>query len=318
MKIRLAIFTVTIAIGSMGAGYKWKGYIQENIYLPFMRNITPAPSKSRYKEVNCPKEAISIAIFGQSNSGNTVKEKINIEIPSNVFQYDWKTKKCYYYKEPLLGTMGRWKNIITYTAAKMAMNSNKPIIIIPFGVGGSSVLDWAYGDLSHLHRIVMERIKESDLSPRIFLWHQGENDSNPLNAGSLEKIIDGPYGTDQRTPGRAYFSKKGLQRVNLGLTQMVYYNALKGVTESTLQKFPQSSFGIALATRCGNNPWDPVRNAQMMVARDIPRSFISADSDSITGPDKRPDDCHFSAKGASELGDLYYESINREIKRNGF
>ena len=307
MKLRLGTFAVLIALGSFIVGYKGKSFIHENIYLAFRRTIVSTPSKSQYKEVNCPKDSISIATFGQSNSANGMTERSEEKIPSNLYQYDWKSQKCYYYKEPLLGANGINGNVITYTASKMARDSDNPIVIIPFGVGGTSVLEWAYGDLSHQHRIVMERIKKSNLSPRVFLWHQGESDSNPRGKGSLKKVIDGPY-------FKAYFQQSGVKKGNMGLTENIYYDALKVVVDLTLNKFPQSSFGIALATRCGNNPWDPVRNAQAMVVRDTPRSFISADSDSITGPERRPDDCHFSAMGASELGDLYYESINRETK----
>ena len=99
------------------------------------------------------------------------------------------------------------------------------------------------------------------------------------------------------------------------LSEDVYYNALRKVVESTLNSFPQSSFGIALATRCKSKPWNPVRNAQKRISQDLPNSFISADSDNITGLDKRPDQCHFSKIGASELGNLYYESITREINQ---
>ena len=112
----------------------------------------------------------------------------------------------------------------------------------------------------------------------IFLWHQGEADSN--------------------------------------LPEEVYYNALRKVVESTFKSFPQSLFGIALASRCDNKPSNNVRSAQKRISQDLSNTFISADSDKITGLDKRPDDCHFSAKGASELGNLYYESITREIKQN--
>ena len=119
-------------------------------------------------------------------------EKSDVVIPSNLYQYDWKSQSCYLYKEPLLGASGTRGNVITYTAVKMANISNKPIVIIPFGVGGTSVLNWAYGDLSHQHKIVMKRVKESGLSPRIFLWHQGESDSG-TNASFLDVITKTPY-----------------------------------------------------------------------------------------------------------------------------
>ena len=302
MRIKSIAFISFISLASFAIGYKGKEFIQKNIYLKIRLHY---PEISQYKETNCPENPITIAIFGQSNSTNGVIGKSNIAIPSNLYQYDWKSQKCYFYKEPLLGTSGTKGNAITYTASKMANNYRKPIVIIPFGVGGTSVLEWAYGDLSYQHSIVMKRVKESKLSPRIFLWHQGESDSIPSTV-SLDQITQVPY-------FQKYFEQKGNRKDMIPLREEVYYNALRKVVESTFNSFPQSSFGIALATRCGNKTWQPVRSAQIRISQDLPNSFISADSDNITGLDKRPDNCHFSPKGASELGNLYYESITREI-----
>ena len=241
-------------------------------------SLRSEPDISQYKKLNCPENPLTIATFGQSNSANSMTEKSDVAIPSNLYQYDWKSQNCYFFKEPLLGADGLEGNVITYTGIKMANNYKKPIVIIPFGVGGTSVLEWAYGSFYNQHQIVMKQVKESGMSPRIFLWHQGEADFK--------------------------------------LQEEVYYFALRKVVESTLKSFPKSSFGIALATRCIHKPSNPVRSAQIRISQDLPRSFISADSDMITGLDKRPDNCHFSAKGASELGNLYYESITREIKQN--
>ena len=290
------------------SGYKGKEFINKNIYLPIRALLTIYPKLSQYEETSCPEKSMSIAVFGQSNSTNQIKERSDVAIQSNLYQYDWKSQKCYLYKEPLLGASGIKGNVITYTATKMANNSNIPIIIIPFGVSNTSVLEWAYGDLSHQHMIVMKRVRESKLSPRIFLWHQGETDSKP-SLSSLDPITKAPY-------FKSYFLQKGNEKGMIPLTEEVYYNALKKVVESTFSIFPESSFGIALATRCGGEIWSPVRSAQERVSKDLPNSFISADSDKITGLDKRPDNCHFSAKGASELGNLYYESITREINQN--
>ena len=305
MRIKSIALISFISLASFAIGYKGKEFIQKNIYLKIRSHY---PEISQYKETNCPENPITIAIFGQSNSTNGVIGKSNIAIPSNLYQYDWKSQKCYFYKEPLLGTSGTKGNAITYTASKMVNNYRKPIVIIPFGVGGTSVLEWAYGDLSYQHLIVMKRVKESKLSPRIFLWHQGESDSIP-NTVSLDQITKVPY-------FQKYFEQKGKRKGMIPLREEVYYNALRKVVESTFNSFPQSSFGIALATRCGNKTWHPVRSAQIRISQDLPNSFISADSDNITGLDKRPDNCHFSPKGASELGNLYYESITREINQN--
>ena len=279
MKIKSIAIIALISLGSFLSGLKGRDFVKRNIYLPIRTSLKYSDIITLYKKADCPVNSITIAIFGQSNSANFVSEKSDLAIPSNLYQYDWESQRCYLYKEPLLGTNSTKGNAITYTAIKMANNSNKPIVIIPFGLGATSVLRWAYGDLFlNRHQIVMKRIKESGLSPRIFLWHQGESDSN--------------------------------------LPEEVYYYALRKVVESTFNSFPHSSFGIALATRCVYEPLNHLRNAQKRVSQDLPNAFISGDSDKISGFDKRPDNCHFSAKGASELGNLYYESITREIKEN--
>ena len=289
-------------------GYKGRDWIQRNIYFPIRVSLKSIPDISQYKKSNCPENPITIATFGQSNSANSMTEKSDVEIPLNLYQYDWKSQSCYLYKEPLLGASGSKGNVITYTAIKLANISNKAIVIIPFGVNQTSVLNWAYGDRSHQHKIVMKRIKESGLSPNIFLWHQGESDSKRISP-SLDELTKAPYFQE-------YFLQKGIKKGIIPLSEEIYYNALKKIVESTFKRFPQSSFGIALATICGNTPWNPVRSAQTRISQDLPNTFISADSDKITGLDKRPNNCHFSAKGASELGNLYYQSITREIKNN--
>ena len=89
----------------------------------------------------------------------------------------------------------------------------------------------------------MKRIKESGLSPMIFLWHQGERDSKIISV-PMDEITKVSY-------FQKYFSQKGNLKdmfpFMFPLTEDVYYNALKKVVESTFKSYPQSSFGIALA-----------------------------------------------------------------------
>ena len=244
-------------------------------------NIAPQSGKKvlfdiRGKVVDCPFPSNQIVYFGQSNTGNSVKPKASIDLPNNIFQYDWQSRKCYRYKEPLIGTSGYAGNVMTYTAAKLSSESNYPIIIIPFGEGSTSVLEWAYGRLSYRQTLVLDNIKESNLSPQIFLWQQGESD----------------HGTSQNK----------------------YKDALQIVLNRTRQYFPKSHFGVALATRCGNLSWKPVRAAQREIIKLNKHTFLSADSDKIFGKNLRRDLCHFSAEGAQILGELYYESIKDLLK----
>jgi len=233
------------------------------------------PISIKYKEVNCPSSSFQIAYFGQSNSGNSVKTKSKINLPNNLFQYDWQSRKCYQYKEPLIGTTGNGGNLITYTALKLALETSEPIIIIPFGKGGSSVFEWAYGHLSFHHNLVLENIKNYDLDPQLFLWHQGESDH--------------------------------------GVSKKKYKDALQVVLDRTREHFPNSKFGVALATRCKNNEWQPVRDAQQEITKLNKNTFISADSDKVYNKKFRYDFCHFSNLGAQKLGNIYYESIKNFI-----
>ena len=271
-----------------------------------MRQVESFPTISQYTEVICPKDSISIATFGQSNSANSMTEMSNVNIPENLYQYDWKSQKCYKYKEPLLGTTNPRGNAITHTAVKLSKTLKRPVVIIPFGVGGTSVLEWAYGDLSHQHSSVVERMKNSGLSPKIFLWHQGESDANP-NGATKEIVINTPlFGK--------YFANH--KKWALGLEEKPYYDAILLIAKRTLSEFPDSSFGIALASRCSNrDPWQPVRSAQLKLTQTLPNTFVSADSDTISGAKNRPDGCHFSSQGASLLSDLYYPSIMESLNK---
>jgi len=227
------------------------------------------------KVVRCPLDSYQIAYFGQSNSTNFVKPKASIPLGSNIFQYDWQSRKCYKYKEPLIGLQNDslFGNVMTYTANYISDKSAKPIIIIPFGKAGTSVLDWAYLKSSIHHNSVLEKIKSDNLYPDIFLWHQGENDS--------------------------------IYSLNYNL----YKDALQVVLDRTNQYFPKSYFGIALVSICRENKWEPVREAQKEIIKLNKNAFLSADSDIFYGNEYRYDNCHFNSKGAKKLGKEYYESI---------
>ena len=247
---------------------------------------------------------IKIAYFGQSNSVNSVRPKAGIEVPRNLLQYDWKSNECYEYKEPLLGTDGKSGNVITYAAAEIARNSRLPVVVVPFGSAGSSVLEWAFGYLSYEHNLVLNCLKERGLSPQIFLWHQGESDARGDRANEIN-FANVPY---FRSPDGSEFQ--------LGLTSNSYRTALTEVFNRTLQAFPNAYFGIALVSRCeptSAGRWNPIRDAQKEVAQSNPRGFVSADSDEVWGTNFRYDGCHFSKDGAQKLSEQYYQSVSKML-----
>jgi len=300
---KTALAGIVLVVFAYAIGYKSRDFVRDNVYLPLRSSISQKKLVASYKQVLCPKDGIGLATFGQSNSGNSVKPVATDRLPKNLFQYDWKTGKCYEYKEPLLGTTGTEGNVITYTASKIAKDTSKPVIVIPFGVGGTSVLEWAYGHLSYQQDIALSSIRKSGLSPKIFLWHQGESDAKVEGSSpdDLKKVLS--------------FTKPEGKDYQLGLSRKSYADALQKVVDKTKQYFPDSYFGIALVSRCSNrNQWEPIREAQREVANKNKNTFVSADSDKIYTEQKRYDKCHFSKEGAQELGNEYYSSVSTLLK----
>jgi len=298
---KVAIFGIVLAVGSYAVGYKSRDFVRDKFYLPLISSINQKKLEASYRQVLCPKGGIVLATFGQSNSANSVMPVASDVIPKNLFQYDWKTNKCYEYKEPLLGTTGNRGNVITHTASEIAQKTTKPVVVIPFGVGGTSVLEWAYGYLSYQQDIALASIKNSGLTPKVFLWHQGEQDARVSSPNTLKNIP--PFVKPQ--------SKDSL----FGLTRKSYADALQKVVDKTREYFPESYFGIALVSRCSrSNQWEPIREAQQQIAKANDKTFISADSDKIYSENTRYDKCHFSQEGAKKLGSKYYSSISTMLK----
>lgn len=301
--MKKVILTITlVAVATYALGLKTKGFVQKNIYIPLARRNSQKQNNDSYKEVLCPKDGIALATFGQSNSANMVKPLSTNLLPNNLLQYDWKSGKCFEYKEPLLGTTGTHGNVITYTASKIAKDTSDPVVIIPFGVAGTSILDWAYGYLSYQQDIALSSIRRSGLSPIIFLWHQGESDVRAKESSPDDL---------KRVPS---FIRPTRHDYQLGLSRESYAEALQKVFDKTKKYFPNSYFGIALVSGCGPIPWEPVREAQREIAKNNKSAFISADSDKIYSKQTRYDLCHFSRKGAEELGNQYYNAISSLIK----
>jgi hypothetical protein len=296
--VAIIALAVSMAIAYL-AGYKTRG--RGPLRELLLSQLKPKNEQilASYRSVSCPPNAIVIAHFGQSNAANYVQPQASIDIPDNLVQYDWKSDQYFGYQEPLLGADGCWGNVLTYAAVAIAQASSRPVIVVPWGVGGSSVVDWADGNLSYQHDLVLERLRRRNLVPQIFLWHQGESDAGPMGSGEAWASV--PYFSDPSSLGFRF-----------GLTTAIYERALTVIIHKTLGAFPDARFGVALASRCESlraTPYEPVRQAQQHVAAIDGRVFIAADSDRVWGPAYRYDGCHFSALGAQTLANDYYRAI---------
>lgn len=233
----------------------------------------------------CPRRALVIASFGQSNAANSVRPRLPQTWPANLLQYDWRLDRCLPYREPLRGTDGEGGYALSPLLRQLAMEHRGPLLLVPFARGASSVLDWSEGPLAERQALVLARLRQRQLPPAVVLWHQGESDAGPPGAEAAG---------GQTLSGAAYGA------------------ALRQVLQRTRAVFPGARLGIALVSRCRDGgPWPPLRQAQRQLAATVPGGFVSADSDRVWGGLSRYDQCHFSPIGAQRLSALTLTAMRR-------
>lgn len=215
--------------------------------------------------------------MGQSNAANHVSQRFSNPIPTNLLQFDWETRRCRSYREPLLGASGSGGNPITPAAISLAQESSKPIVITALGWGSTSAWRWAYGDMAIRHLLALQAMQQAGLTPQIMLWHQGESDK------------------DQ--PPESYES------------------AVQTVIQRSRQYSPGLAVGIALATVCQSPPSAALRQAQIHLVSSHPNNFRSADSDVIPMDQQhREAGCHFTPAGARLLAAQYLAALKPRLR----
>ena len=196
-------------------------------------------------------------VFGQSNAANSGGERY-ISKDKNVLNYFG--GKFYVAADPLLGATGFSGSVWTNLGNKIVDNKlSNNVILIPAGVGGSSIKDWQDG--GRLNKMFKERLqdaREKNLNINYFFWHQGESD----NALPPNQYLDG----------------------------------LNNIIDLTKLYFPKSKFYVAQTSRCGISPSsNEILDAQLKATlrHDV---FLGPNTDKIDLND-RYDDCHFSGRG---------------------
>ena len=297
--LEAALFIAIAALLASGATllfFKDKfSQIYHELKLTYLSRSLWRPTQKDYKQVSCPKNPVVIAYFGQSNSANFVFPRYEREIPGNLYQFDWRTGRCYEYKEPLLAADGLGGTTITHFATKLALKTRAPVLIAPFGQGGSSAFDWSDGFLASRHKAALEMMTRKKLKPVVFFWHQGEMGAGTPTNLRLGNSMD--LSPDQRTAE-------------------AYEIFLKRIIDKTRESYPDTYFGIALASLCKGKPYEPIRKAQSSVASADSKNFVSADSDMIAGSALRYDGCHISQVGAMKLATEYYSSFLELVNKN--
>ena len=115
-----------------------------------------------------------ILAFGQSNSANHGQG--SYECHNQVFNYF--NGDLYQAKEPLLGASGNGCSVWTRLADLLIDQQRyKKIIIIPIGIGSSTVECWSEGNCNKKLQKALQFIKNDSIRVTHIVWHQGESDN---------------------------------------------------------------------------------------------------------------------------------------------
>ncbi|MEB3201091.1 MAG: glycosyltransferase [Synechococcaceae cyanobacterium] len=254
------------------------------------------------RPVPCPRDAAVLVVLGQSHAANWIEPRYSGAIPANLLQYDWKRDLCLPYREPLLGSDHNGGALLTPALVALARRQPRPLLVAPLARGGSSVLEWAYGDLSHQNALVLRQLQARSLTPTLFLWHQGEKDA--ARPGLRPEDL-------RRVPALMLSDPDDFP---FGLRQADAAAALQRVVERNLAAAPRARFGIALASACGLQPPDPrLRAAQRQVIASDPRLFLLVDSDRLIGRRWRYDHCHLSQEAVQVLTPSLVATLSRQL-----
>jgi len=132
-----------------------------------------------------------ILTFGQSNSANHGQG--SYECHNQVFNYF--NGDLYQAQEPLLGASGNGCSVWTRFADLLIDGGLfKRVIIIPIGIGSSTIDCWANGDCNNKLQVALQLIVKDSIKITHIFWHQGESDnientSKESYTSQLEKIL---------------------------------------------------------------------------------------------------------------------------------
>jgi len=210
--------------------------------------------------------------FGQSNSANAGRDRYMAR--HDVVNFNPHDGNCYRAQDPLLGPDGEG-GAVWGVLGDMLIESGvyDSVLIVPFGIGGTSIMRWApEGDLHPRVAHTAAQLRAAGIRPTHVLWHQGEADAQSL-AGSAYTMLFGQLLTALR---------------GYGIDAPVY---------------------PAVATRCGDDGDAGLRAAQAALPEAFAGVRRGADTDQLTGPAYRYDDCHFHAAGMRAHAGLWLRAL---------
>ena len=233
------------------------------------------------EEVSCwsiDHDAAVILAMGQSNAGNYGETLYRPVQP--VFNFNWNDGKCYRAEDPLLGSTGDRGSVWTRLGDALVETKRfKQVVIVPVGVGGSSVRDWAGPDGPSQRAVrANEALGRVGLHVTHVLWHQGEAD----------------YEMHKDVYSRLFARMTDYIRAN-GINAPVF---------------------VATATVCNNIGASQIREAQRELPFRLANVFAGPDTDALDSIyDRRDNLCHFSDRGLALHARLWRDVILRYQER---
>lgn len=217
--------------------------------------------------------------FGQSNAANYGNGTYNCR--NEV--YNFYKKNLYYAKEPLLGPDGGGSSVWTRVADIMIDSGLcKRVIIIPIGIGQTSISKWVDGDCRKILDNTLTDLKAANIQLTHIFWDQGETDNVDGTTKSgykqkLNQLID-------------VFRKQGFKAP--------FYS-------SVTSYFPYNN-----DHPLGINP--EITGAQTEVINERRDVLAGPNTDSLNLAYYRADAVHFTEKGLDKLAYLWF----RKVKEN--
>lgn len=219
---------------------------------------------------------VSVCV-GQSNIANTVTggeyTPAHITSVANLNPFDG---AIYLGKDPALGctqNTGSW----LFRFADKIVNHGRfdRVVIVPVGVGSTSVTDWSTGVLKNHPLAAARRCAALGLAPTCFLWQQGESShamSKAAYKSNLQQVIDSLRNAGFDAP---WF---------IGVSTYLF-----GTPSATIQQAQQ----------------------EMPNGTDI---FAGADTDTLTGLTYREANLnHFNPTGANAASALWRDAVLAEL-----
>lgn len=232
-------------------------------------------------QVPCPPSGdrtIVLLALGQSNASNrrlTGEPHLN-PAPAAVNFFEG---ACYLASDPLLGADGDGSSVWTLVGHRLAVDTDKNVVVAPFTANGTTVHQWSDNWFlkRRLARIITS-LGAASLTPTAVAWFQGESDAT-LRTSEDDYV--------------AYFLKLYKFIRENGVAAPVYVSA---------------------STVCQGFPNETVRRAQRKLTSIDSGILRGPDTDTL-GFGYRWDGCHFTAEGRAAAAQLWAQVLLNSASR---